>query len=83
MGADEGEALGLGSKVLMSSYFNPARGYTCTDVKEVLDVECCGSCHNEWDDGYGEPLPLTKRLSDGEYVEFAVCCTVGGGLSKR
>jgi hypothetical protein len=33
---------------------------------------CCNSCHDEWEDGYGDPLEGT--LPDGR--EYMVCCAV-------
>lgn len=27
--------------------------YYCWDFPKI---ECCGSCHSEWEDGYGEPF---------------------------
>lgn len=65
----------------MSDYFNPARRYTCEDVRKVLDVECCNSCHDEWDEGYSSPCELVEKISDGEYVEFNVCCKVAEALT--
>jgi len=28
----------------------------CRELSEVAPVQCCGSCHDEWDEGYGDPL---------------------------
>ena len=47
---------------------------TCDDIKNdnrFKDVECCLSCHYEWEDGYNEPC---EEIFEGE--TYFVCCTI-------
>lgn len=42
----------------------------CREAK-LPPTQCCGSCHNEWDDDYGQP-------SEREWMgkRYDVCCVV-------
>jgi len=41
------------------------------------DVECCGPCHEDEDDGYSHML---DHEIDGEW--YVMCCTVAEALSE-
>lgn len=45
--------------------------YTCRDFWNQ-GCNCCATCHNEWEIGYGEPM-------DGEFENgnrYEVCCYI-------
>lgn len=39
----------------------------------TANVSCCTSCHDDFDDGYGEPFETDKDESGGYYM---VCCAL-------
>ena len=41
----------------------------CGALSKVTEVKCCGSCHGEWDDGYGSEME--KEAGD---VTLLGCC---------
>ena len=46
----------------------------CAELAAALGLKgtpCCLSCHDEWDDGYGEPSEV--EIGDGYYL---VCCAI-------
>jgi len=45
----------------------PFRFY-CHEMQEIR--QCCSSCHNEWDDGYGYPI----ELEVGKKTILEMCC---------
>lgn len=47
----------------------------CSDLWELkLQDDCCQSCHDEWDEGYGEPLEEIIKKFDVEF-QFFTCCS--------
>lgn len=52
----------------------------CAEVREALSLsgDCCGSCHDDWDDGSTE---YEYRDASGEYQIWArVCCSTSREL---
>lgn len=57
---------------------------TCSDMRELFPNDpipgCCGPCHDDWDEGFGEGL-CAGDLPDGRYYE--VCCRVWWWLNDK
>lgn len=52
---------------------------SCPTLAERYRIDCCSSCHHDWDSGYDEPS--LGRLPDGTPVES--CCAVRIALQER
>lgn len=46
---------------------------TCGEVDKIVPFDCCNSCHDDWEVGYGGPHKITVN---GKYYEgfSEVCC---------
>jgi len=54
----------------------------CSDLWELkLQDDCCGSCHDEWDEGYGEAIEYLI-VKFGKQIQFFVCC-IGFKLAEE
>lgn len=52
---------------------------TCDDLRRVEPaLPCCGSCHDEWDEGYGWPCECVVGA-----VTLCVCCMVLTAMETR
>lgn len=52
----------------------------CGDFNQYPDKpNCCGSCHDDIDEGYAEPVEID--LPNGKH--FIGCCTMAGWLEKH
>ena len=47
-------------------------------LHNLSNTSCCDSCHDEWDEGYGDPIEL--YIGDKTYY---VCCGVMRALEDK
>lgn len=51
----------------------------CVEVREALGLpgSCCGSCHDDWDEGYDSPIEYEDETG---HIWARVCCAVNRDL---
>lgn len=58
----------------------------CQDIQRVFKFDCCGSCHDEWEYGYGyerEVEPDDNKNGVQSTVRAFVCCAAPKSLSRN
>lgn len=52
---------------------------TCADLRRVDPaLPCCGSCHDEWDEGYGDPCERVVGT-----CTLLVCCKMSEAVGAQ
>ena len=57
----------------------------CGDIRKAfaLDVECCGSCHSDWEADYGLSAAFdTITMPTGEEEDVMLCCALLTALEE-